>query len=1038
MKRILLSVPHMSGAEEGYVHQAFASNWLSTVGPNINAFEREFSNRVGLPAAALGSCTAAIHLGLRLLGVGPGDEVFSPTLTFVAGCNPIHYLSAESVFLDSNYTSWNLDPNILEDALRERAQRKKLPRALIVVHLYGQCADMDPIMELCHQYGVPVLEDAAEALGSTYKGRPAGSIGDIGVFSFNGNKIITTTGGGMLVSRNAAWVEKARFWSQQARDPGLAYEHSEMGYNYRMSNVPAGIGRGQLEVLDLRVEQRRAIAFRYRDAFADLPGITLMPQAPYGLHTNWLSCFLIDEREFGSSRDELIRALDEANVEARPVWKPMHLQPLYAGCQRYGGEVAEDLFRRGICLPSSSSLSEEDQLHVINSVRKTAGADVLTQTVPTESRVEAGTWSWPRKEQSMRKARGFLEKFKAIPRLIVWLAQIAMFAVSGVLAFLLRFDFSLPPAYLRHLAYALPIWIVVKATVFRVAKLDRGLWRYVTESDLFRLVNANLIASAVSCILIRVIAPYGFPRSIYVLDLIVCFLATSGLRVVMRRALQAASYARSRLTLEKSALIYGAGDAGVTLLREIRNNPRLSYRVVGFLDDWPDKKGLRIAGVPVLGGGDQTASLVKKHNVDVILIAIPSATGAEMARILRLCHAVGVECKTVPGLAEVMEERGLAGQIRQVAVEDLLGRTPVHLEEKQIRGTLEGKIVLVTGAAGSIGSELCRQIAHFSPAAIIGFEVAESPLFDIELEMRQTFPQVPFHPEIGSIQSRSRLDDVLCQYRPSVVYHAAAYKHVPLMESHVFEAIENNVFGTYNVAMAAAEHGVEDFIMISSDKAVRPTNVMGATKRVAELVLLALQNGSTKYVAVRFGNVLGSSGSVIPLFKKQIAAGGPVTVTHPEMRRFFMTIPEASQLVLQASAIGKGGQICVLDMGQPVKIIDLARNLILLSGLKPDEDIKIEFTGIRPGEKLYEELSTLLEDTVPTEHNKIRIFMGNGMPEKDVLVWLDSLHEICEARDTGRLVVALKEMVLDYSPSTHLLKRVIKPRDQHTAAVTSV
>lgn len=374
MKRILLSVPHMGGAEEGYVHEAFASNWLSTVGPNIAAFEKEFESRIDLPGVALASGTAGIHLGLRLLGVGPGDEVFCPTLTFVAGCNPIRYLGAEPVLLDSDYATWNLDPNILEDALRDRAQQGRLPRAVVVVDLYGQCADLEPILELCGRYGVAVLEDAAEALGSTYKGRPAGTFGDIGVFSFNGNKIITTTGGGLVASRNRAWVEKARFWSQQARDPGLAYEHSEMGYNYRMSNVLAGIGRGQLEVLDLRVQQRRAIAFRYRDAFRDLPGISLMPQAAYGLHTNWLSCFLIDEKEFGLSRDALIGALDEANVESRPVWKPMHLQPLYAGCERYGGEVAEDLFRRGICLPSSSSLTEEEQLYVINCVRKAAGA----------------------------------------------------------------------------------------------------------------------------------------------------------------------------------------------------------------------------------------------------------------------------------------------------------------------------------------------------------------------------------------------------------------------------------------------------------------------------------------------------------------------------------------------------------------------------------------------------------------------------------------------------------------------------------------
>ena len=626
----------------------------------------------------------------------------------------------------------------------------------------------------------------------------------------------------------------------------------------------------------------------------------------------------------------------------------------------------------------------------------------------------------------MRKTWGLKDSSEAMRRALVWAAQIGLFAISGVVAFLLRFDLSLPSAYRIYLAYALPIWILVKIAVFHVAKLDRGLWRYLSVGDLSRIAYGNLTASVVSCILIKVIAPQGFPRSIYLLDLMICFLATSGLRLMLRMMMEVTSNTRSSTGEEKSTLIYGAGDAGVTLLREIRNNPRLSYSVLGFLDDRPDKKGLRLAGVPVLGGGDQAESLVIKHNVDTILIAIPSASGVEMTRILELCQKAGAECKTVPGLAEVIEGSGLASQIREVAVEDLLGRTPVHLEESQIRGTLEGKVVLVTGAAGSIGSELCRQIARFHPAGIVGFEIAESPLFEIDREMRQMFPQVPFHPEIGSIQNRGRLDDVLRQHKPSVVYHAAAYKHVPLMEAHVFEAIENNVFGTYNVAVAAAEHGVEHFVMISSDKAVRPTNIMGTTKRVAELVLLALQNGCTKYVAVRFGNVLGSNGSVIPIFKKQIAAGGPVTVTHPEMRRFFMTIPEACQLVLQASAIGKGGQICVLDMGQPVKIVDLARNLILLSGLRPDEDIKIEFTGMRPGEKLYEELSTLLEDTVPTEHEKIRIFMGDGMLERDIQGWLDSLHEICEARDTGRLVVALKEIVVDYSPSTHLLKRVIK------------
>jgi FlaA1/EpsC-like NDP-sugar epimerase len=627
----------------------------------------------------------------------------------------------------------------------------------------------------------------------------------------------------------------------------------------------------------------------------------------------------------------------------------------------------------------------------------------------------------------MRKVWGLGDRREAMRRALVWAAEIGLFALSGVAAFLLRFDFSVPLVYRHDLFCALPIWVLVKIAVFHAAKLDRGLWRYVSVADLTRVAFGNCTASAISCIVILLIAPSGFPRSIYVLDLMACFLATSGLRVMVRVTVETALILQSRKIVERRTLIYGAGSAGIVLVREIRNNPRLPYRPCGFLDDSPDKKGLRLAGVPVLGGGDEIEALVKEHNIETILIAIPSATGAEMTRIIKQCRAAKTECKTVPGLGEVIEGHALAGQIREVSVEDLLGRVPVQLEEKQIRGALEGKVVLVAGAAGSIGSELCRQIARFGPAKIVGFEIAESPLFEIDREMRQAFPDVPFFPEIGSIQDRARIDEVMSRYKPHAIYHAAAYKHVPLMESHVFEAVKNNVFGTHNMAVAAAKHGVEDFVLISTDKAVRSTSVMGATKRVAELLLLALQNGRTKYVAVRFGNVLGSNGSVIPIFKKQIAAGGPVTVTHPEMRRFFMTIPEACQLVLQASAIGESGQICALDMGQPVKIVDLARNLILLSGLKVDEDIKIKFTGIRPGEKLYEELNTLLEDTVPTTHENIRIFIGNGVPAGDIQTWLDLLHDICEARDTGRLVVALKEMVQDYNPSTYLLKHIIQP-----------
>lgn len=360
----------------------------------------------------------------------------------------------------------------------------------------------------------------------------------------------------------------------------------------------------------------------------------------------------------------------------------------------------------------------------------------------------------------------------------------------------------------------------------------------------------------------------------------------------------------------------------------------------------------------------------------------------------------------------------------QTKLKSLVGREPARLDQTLIRSTIEGSVVLVTGAAGSIGAELCRQIARFRPAAVVGFDIAESPLFEIDGEMRKAHPDIPFFAEIGNVQNPARLGEVFRKNRPSLVYHAAAYKHVPLMEENPFEAIENNIFGTLNVAHAVIENHVHSFILISSDKAVRPTSIMGATKRVSELLLQSLQNGGTRFIAVRFGNVLDSNGSVFPIFKKQIAEGGPVTVTHPDMRRYFMTIPEACQLVLQTSAIGVGGQICVLDMGRPVKIVDLARNMIELAGLKPDEDIKIEFTGVRPGEKLYEELTSILDDTVPTDHENVRIFVGNQKPQFDIDEWLRSLQEISKARDLARLIAALRQMVIDYSPSAYLLEKV--------------
>jgi pyridoxal phosphate-dependent aminotransferase EpsN len=384
--RIRLSIPHMGGEELDHVRQAFTTNWLSTVGPNLTALEERFSNLLGRPSLAIASGTAGLHLALKLVGVGPGEEVVSPTLTFVASCNPILYEGARPVFLDSDRVSWNLDPQRFVEFIRLRARNGRLPKAVVVVHLFGQPADVDPVLAVCREHGIAVVEDAAEALGALYRGRPVGTLGDVGVFSFNGNKVITATSGGMLLASSEHLVRKARHWSTQACDPDPLrnYRHSEIGYNYRMSNVLAGIALGQLGVLDLRVQQRRAVFERYRTAFADLPGLEPQPEARYGtadhgprttdqgagsLHTRWLSCFLVDEARFGMSAADLIRWLEAANVESRPVWKPMHTQPLYRGCECVGGAVAEDLNQRGICLPSSSSLSEAEQAFVIERVR---------------------------------------------------------------------------------------------------------------------------------------------------------------------------------------------------------------------------------------------------------------------------------------------------------------------------------------------------------------------------------------------------------------------------------------------------------------------------------------------------------------------------------------------------------------------------------------------------------------------------------------------------------------------------------------------
>jgi FlaA1/EpsC-like NDP-sugar epimerase len=588
----------------------------------------------------------------------------------------------------------------------------------------------------------------------------------------------------------------------------------------------------------------------------------------------------------------------------------------------------------------------------------------------------------------------------------------------------LRFECVLDAGYSRMLAVALPLAVALKLAVFRGFGLRDLPWRYIGIEGITRMTAANTVASLLAAPLLRWQLGSGFPRSIHLVDFLLCLAFMTGTRLAVRLQLERGRGLRAG---GRRILIYGAGRAGVTLLSEIREHPELGYHVAGFLDDNPLKRDLRMRGVRVWGGRGVLAELVRRERIEEVLLALPVASGTEIASIFEQCHAVQVTTRRIPPLAELMEDRVLVGQIREVRVEDLLGRPAVQLDESAIRSGLSGKVVLVTGAGGSIGSELCRQIARYQPAAIVGLDQSETALYHIDQEMRERFPWAVFHAEVGSVQNPRRLEEIFCEYRPRVVYHAAAYKHVPLMEAHVFEAIENNVLGTQELARAASIGGAESVVLISSDKAVRPVNIMGASKRMAELVWLAAGEAEprVKFLAVRFGNVLGSSGSVIPRFQRQIAAGGPVTVTHPEMRRFFMTIPEAAQLVLQSAAMGAGGEVFVLNMGEPVRILDLARKMVLLSGLRPDIDIRIEFSGVRPGERLYEELSAYEEHTLPTPHSQVRIFSGMGLAPEILTGCLRDLRRCVDVRDAAGVVLCLKELIPDYNPSTFILRRAL-------------
>ncbi len=978
-----------------------------TVSKYVRQFEKECAQYFGVrQVVAVANATTGLMLAVK--GLGLSGEVIVPSFTFTATVHSLVWNNITPVFVDCEEGTYNIDVSKVKEKITAKTS------AIMPVYIFGNPPRIKELEEIAKRNNLKLIFDSAQAFGAEYKGIKAGGFGDCEIFSLSPTKVLTAIEGGLIATND----EELAGFLRQVRDYGKTIDGKNIefvGLNARMSELHALVGLKNLKNIEKCLKTRRELIALYKAFLGGIDGLSFQEVLLENTASGNYMVIFVDKKLFGISRDDLCEALKAENIETKKYFHPpIHMQKAYFELRAKYAErlpVTEKASERGLALPLYGHMDTETAEKVCCAIRRICFYSRQMQTSTCDTKVNVSTANTLNKHQ-----RGWKEN-------LVLVVDLFTFIFCYATAYFLRFDGVPPERYLDMMLQTLPLILTIRLAALYYFKLHKCMWRYASIKDLTQILKATTLSSIfITALAMALYAGAGYPRSIFVIDWLLLTIALSGTRFIIRLSRPFRWRGRRTNGRRKKILIVGASDAAEMILREIIYQHKHNYEVVGLVDDNPEKYKRRIHGVMVLGTTSDIPDIVDRKNVEEIIIAAPTLKPDQMRDVVSCCVKSGAKYRTIPDISNVVNGRIKVKELREIKFEDFLKRDEVILNTHQIAGYIKGKRVLITGAGGSIGSELCRQLGRLSIAELVLFEKAENALFYIDLELGQLFKKVNKVAVVGDICDRARVKEIFERYKPEIIFHAAAHKHVPLMETNSMEAIKNNVFGTKVIVEEAIKSGVERFIMLSTDKAVEPTSLMGVSKKVSEMYLsnIARTNG-TKFMAVRFGNVIGSEGSVVPTFKKQIEKGGPVTITHPEIKRYFMTIPEAAGLVLEAGFMGEGGEIFILEMGRQIKILDLAKSLIELSGLNPDKDIEIKFTGLRPGEKMYEALFAVDEKLIKTANEKLFIVQPKEKVNRDIFEDIKALEDIVWEGNMPGLLNKLKEIVPEYRPSTQVL-----------------